>query len=74
MHSKYDSLHVASMPGTKDKVVNKTTMCPTYKELVMYLLPIFINLYSKIQSNFKNVDYKLITYFLFYDSNSTWII
>lgn len=65
-------LHVTYVPGTKDKVVNKTSMCPTYKELIIYLFSIFINLYSKIHSNKKNVDYNLITHFLYYESNGTW--
>lgn len=51
MNSKYNALPVACVPGTafgaKNKLVNKTTMCSTFKELIFYLSPIFINLYSK---------------------------
>lgn len=72
MNLKYDSLHI--VPGAKDKVMNKTSMCPTYKDLNMYLFSIFINLYSKIHSNQKNVDYNLITHFLYYESHGTWNI
>lgn len=52
MNSKYNALYVACVPviagGDKDKAVSKTTMHPALKELTIYLLPIFINLYNKI--------------------------
>ena len=53
MNSEYNVLPVAFVPGTvvsANKLVKETTRCPTFKELTIHLLPIFINLYSSVQS------------------------